>query len=133
MDETTPVNPAPLPSGEISPVTQELVDIEHFAKVKLRVGLVESCEPIPKSKKLLKLQVDLGATLGKRQVLAGIAEHFTPESLVGKKIVVVANLKTAKLMGHESQGMLLAASSEDGATLTLITPGSDMPPGSVVR
>lgn len=116
----------------VSPETSDQIDIDYFAKVKLRVARIESAEAIPKSKKLLKLQLDLGP-LGKRQILAGIALHYTPESLVGRKIVIVANLKPATLMGHESQGMLLAGSSADGAQLAFLTPESDLPEGSEVR
>ena len=113
-------------------VAEELIDIEYFSKIKLRVARIESVEPVPKSKKLLKLQVDLGERLGKRQILAGISQFYTPEQLVGKKIVIVANLKPAKLMGVESQGMLLAASSEDGTLLTVLDPGPLMPEGAGV-
>lgn len=118
--------PAPAPESE-------LIDINHFMKVKLRVARIISAEPVPKSDKLLKLQVSLGAELGTRQILSGIAKFYTPESLVGKKIVVVANLKPAKLMGQESQGMLLAGSTEDMSVLTVLDPGDTLPEGAVVR
>jgi methionyl-tRNA synthetase len=85
---------------------------------------------VPKSKKLLKLQVEIGAE--KRQVVAGIAEHYKPEELIGKSIVVVYNLQPAKLMGQESQGMLLAASDGSGK-LVFITPSGEIPTGSVVK
>jgi methionyl-tRNA synthetase len=110
-----------------------LISIEDFIKVKLRVARIEAVEVVPKSKKLLKLNVDLGSQLGKRQILAGIAPYYQPESLVGEKIVVVANLKPAKLMGLESQGMLLAASTKDGTALALVRPDKDLPEGSEVR
>ena len=126
--EKTPLEQSPPPA----PPT-DLVDIDYFAKIKFRVALVEAAEAVPNSKKLLKLQIDLGETLGKRQILAGISQFYAPETLLGRKIAVVANLKPAKLMGIESQGMLLAASSEDGTKLTIIDPGQDMPAGSVVR
>lgn len=113
-------------------IAEDLVDIDYFAKIKLRVARVESAEPVPNSKKLLKLQIDLGPELGKRQILAGISQYYSAEALVGKKIVVVANLKPATLMGNLSQGMLLAASSPDGAELSLVDPGS-VPEGSIVR
>ena len=109
---------------------EELIDIEYFSKIKLRVARIESVEAVPKSNKLLKLQVDLGSE-GKRQILAGIAKQFAPENLVGKEIVIVANLKPAKLMGLESHGMLLAAG--DAEPLALIQPGSHVPLGSRVR
>jgi methionyl-tRNA synthetase len=112
----------------------EQIDIEHFAKVKLRVARIEAVEAIPKSKKLYKLQLDLGP-LGKRQILSGIAQFYTPESLIGRSIIVIANLKPATLMGHESQGMLLAASCGEGETakLAILAPSAEMPPGSEVR
>lgn len=117
---------------QAAPVQDEQIDIDYFAKVKLRVARIEAAEAVPKSKKLVRLQLDLGP-LGKRQILAGIAQFYTPESLVGQKIVVVANLKPAVLAGLESQGMLLAASTEDMSALCLVQPGPDMPEGSIVR
>jgi methionyl-tRNA synthetase len=130
----TPAAPAPAATAPAATeaVVDERVDIDYFMKVKLRVARIEAAEPVPKSNKLLKLQLDLGP-LGKRQILAGIAKFYTPESLVGRRIVVVANLQPAKLMGLESQGMLLAASSDDGSKLLLVDPGQDMPEGSTVR
>lgn len=117
--------------GEQEPIVDDVISIDDFAKVKLRTGVVLEAERIAKSEKLLKLQVDLGTE--KRQILAGIAKHYAPEDLVGKTIVVVANLKPAKLMGHESQGMVLAASNADGV-LTLVQPAnSEIGPGAEVR
>jgi methionyl-tRNA synthetase len=89
----------------------ELIGIEDFMKVDLRVGKIVSAERVEKSEKLVKLKVDLGTET--RQVVAGIGKSYSPEELMGKSIVIVANLKPAKLMGIESQGMLLAASSGD--------------------
>lgn len=103
------------------------IDINQFDTLDLRVGEILSAEPVPKSKKLLKLQVNLG--FEQRQIVSGISLHYTPDALVGKKVVVVANLKPATLMGIESQGMVLAASHD--AKLEVIT--SDLPPGSVVK
>ena len=105
-----------------------MIDIEHFAQVALRVGRVVEAEVVPKSKKLLKLSVDLGEE-AKRQILSGIAEHYTPEELVGKSLVVVANLKPAQFMGLESQGMILAIDSGERVTVIEV----DAAPGSVVR
>lgn len=122
--QTTSVPPSPAP--------EELIDIEQFMKIKLRIGKIEAAEALPKSKKLVKLQVNLGS-LGTRQILAGIAQHYPPDSLVGQRIVVVANLKPATLMGEQSQGMLLAASTEDGSILTLVQPSKEIPEGSTVR
>jgi methionyl-tRNA synthetase len=93
------------------------ITIDDFAKVDLRVATVVHAEKIPKAKKLLKLEIDLG---GKRTIVAGIAENYTPEELVGKQIIVVANLKPAKLMGTQSNGMLLAAVGDTGATLAIL-------------
>jgi methionyl-tRNA synthetase len=89
------------------------ITIDDFAKVELRVAQVLVAEPIPKADKLLRLEVDLGYE--KRQILAGIAEHYEPEKLIGRKIVIVANLAPRKMRGLESNGMLLAASLPDGA------------------
>lgn len=129
-EATTPLQAAPAPV-EAAPLPAP-ISIEDFMKVKLRVALVEAAEAVPKSKKLLKLQLDVGP-LGKRQILSGISQFYTPESLIGKKIILVSNLQPAKLMGIESNGMLLAASSEDGTKLTIVDPGQDMPVGSEVR
>ena len=87
------------------------IGIEAFGAVELRVAEILECEPVPKAKKLLKLQVDLGYE--KRQVVSGIAKFYKPDELVGKKVVIVANLKPAKLCGVESYGMLLASGEED--------------------
>ncbi|MGA3034626.1 MAG: methionine--tRNA ligase subunit beta, partial [Terracidiphilus sp.] len=89
------------------------ITIDDFAKVDLRVAQVLVAERIPKADKLLRLEVDLGYE--KRQILAGIAEHYAPEKLIGRKIVIVANLAPRKMRGLESNGMLLAASLEGGA------------------
>jgi methionyl-tRNA synthetase len=105
--------------GDKKAPEEELISIEDFGKIKLRTAVVLEAEKVPKSKKLLKLKVDLGTET--RQILAGIAEHYSPEDMIGKTIVVVANLKPAKLMGLESQGMLLAANAGDGK-LTIVAP-----------
>ena len=89
----------------------ELIGIDDFMKVDLRVGKIESAERVEKSEKLIKLKVDIGTET--RQVVAGIGKSYSPDDLLGKSVVIVANLKPAKLMGIESQGMLLAASNVD--------------------
>jgi methionyl-tRNA synthetase len=106
---------APLHSVAASDVTAEKqhITIDDFAKVELRVAQVLVAERIPKADKLLRLEVDLGNE--KRQILAGIAQYYEPEKLIGRKIVIVANLAPRKMRGLESQGMLLAASLDDGA------------------
>jgi methionyl-tRNA synthetase len=87
-----------------------MISIDDFRKIELKVATVKSAEPHPNADKLMVLQIDLGSE--QRQICAGIRNHYAPEDLVGKQIVVVANLETAKLRGLESQGMLLAASDE---------------------
>ena len=99
---------------KMSPELKPEITFEDFLKVDLRVGTVVAAEQVKKSQKLLKVEVDIGE---KRTVVAGIKESYTPEELVGQQVVVVANLKPAKLMGIESNGMMLAASLEKGLTL----------------
>ena len=89
------------------------IAIDDFTKVELRVAKIVACEKVPKAKKLLKIQLDDG--MGGRQIVSGIAQYYEPEDLIGKKIIVVANLKPAKLCGVESSGMLLAGNREDGS------------------
>jgi len=103
--------------------------IDDFGRLDLRVAEVIAAELVPKSKKLLKLTVSLGDS--QRTVVAGIAEHYAPGDLVGKKVVIVANLEAAKLMGIESQGMVLAGSAGD--RLAVVTPDRDLPPGARVK
>lgn len=108
---------------------EDLIDIDLFKKVKLRTAVIIEAENVPKSKKLMKLQVDLGDHT--RQILAGIAETYTSEQLVGRVVVVVANLKPAKLMGYESNGMLLAANLD--GKLSLVSPTEAIGLGAEVR
>ena len=98
---------------------EEEIAFEDFGKVELRVAEIIACEPIPKAKKLLKLQVDLG--FEKRQVVSGIAKFYTPDELIGKKVILVCNLKPAKLCGVDSYGMLLA-SGEDEVKVAFLDP-----------
>jgi methionyl-tRNA synthetase len=111
------------------PEPAALLSIDRFKQVALRIATVRAAEPVPKSKRLLRLTVDLGAET--RTVVAGIAAAYRPEDLVGKQIVLVANLEPATLMGVESQGMVLAA-TVDGAPV-LLHPGQPVPPGTEVR
>ena len=106
------------------------IGIEDFAKADLRVALVKECEKVKKSKKLLCLQLDDG--FGGRQVVSGIAEWYKPEDLIGRKIIIVANLKPAKLCGVESQGMILAADTPDGGA-AVVFPDQSLPCGSKIR
>ena len=106
------------------------VMIDDFKKIDLRVGKILKAERLPKSEKLLKLQVAVGPET--RQIIAGIAKHYAPEDLVGKNVVVVYNLRPAKLMGEDSQGMLLAASDGSGK-LAIVVPAEDIASGAIVR
>ncbi len=107
----------------------QLIGIEEFQKVQLKVAKILEADRVPKSAKLLKLQVDIGTE--QRQIVAGIGKKYEPEELVGKTIVVVANLKPAKLMGIESQGMVLAAG--DNEVLGLLEVSEDLPAGTKVK
>ncbi|NLO40563.1 MAG: methionine--tRNA ligase [Ruminiclostridium sp.] len=109
------------------PELRPQITIDDFAKLDLRVAQVISCEKVEKSDKLLKLQVDIG--LETRQVVSGIAKHYTAEEMVGKKVILIANLKPAKLMGIESQGMILAATDKEDNRLVLATVSDDIPVG----
>jgi len=108
---------------------KELIAIDDFAKVELRIGKVINAEKVEKSEKLLKLQVDTGE---ERQIVAGIAKSYTPDDLIGKKVVVVTNLKPANLMGMESHGMLLAATDEEGM-LSILTLDREVKQGARVK
>lgn len=114
---------------EPAPIADEIT-IDDFAKVDLRVALVKNCEKVKKSKKLLCLQLDDG--FGGRQVVSGIAAWYKPEDLIGKKVVIVANLKPVKLCGVESNGMICAADTPDGAA-SVIFPDQDLPCGAKLR
>lgn len=114
---------------KMQPIKEEIT-IEDFEKIDLRVVKVLECEPVKKAKKLLKLKVDLNGE--ERKVISGIAMHYKPEELVGKYVVLVANLKPVTLRGELSQGMILAAATDDDSVLKLVNPG-ELPTGSVVR
>jgi len=111
------------------PAAEPRIGIEDFAKIQMRVGQVLEAEKIAGSRKLLKLRVDLGSET--RQVIAGIAEAYEPGSLINRKVVIVANLKPAKLMGFESNGMVVAASS--GGKPVLATFAEDVPNGTLLK
>jgi methionyl-tRNA synthetase len=108
---------------------EEIIDINEFAKLDLRIGKIENAERVEGSKKLIKLEVDVGDET--RQLVAGIAEEYTPESLIGKLVPILANLKPVKLMGVESQGMILAV-DVNGKPI-LLHPDVEVPAGSRVR
>src|SRR5213593_2182935 len=125
VDDKKPAAAAPVQSA---PAAGATIKMDDFGKVELRVAEVMAAEPVPKSKKLLKLTVSLGAE--QRTLVAGIAEHYAPADLVGKKVVVVANLEPAQLMGIESNGMVLAGSTE--GKLAVLTLDRDLPPGTKI-
>ncbi len=120
----------PAPPAPAAPVTDNRISIDDFMKVELRTAKVLTAERVEKSKKLLKLSVDVGTE--QRTLVAGIAEAYEPEALVGKTVVIVFNLKPAKLMGIESNGMVLAA-SPDGGKPTVVTFENPPDPGTRVR
>jgi methionyl-tRNA synthetase len=109
---------------------KETIQYDDFAKMDIRTGIILSAEKVEKSKKLLKLSVDLGFEL--RTILSGIAEHFTPEEVVGKQVIVLANLAPRTMMGTESQGMILMAEDASGK-LCFVSPASGWPSGMGVQ
>ncbi|MBU3183122.1 methionine--tRNA ligase [Clostridium psychrophilum] len=114
----------------MEPVKEEIT-IEDFNKIDMRVVKVLECEPMKKSKKLLKLKVDLGGEV--RQVISGIAKNYKSEDLIGKYVVLVANLKPVTLRGELSQGMIIAAATEDDSKIFAISVPGELPTGSTVR
>src|ERR1019366_5742677 len=120
---------APTQPAQTNPT---VISIDDFAKVELRVAKILVAERIPKADKLLRLEVDLG--FEKRQILSGIAEWYTPEELIGRRIVVITNLAPRKMRGLESHGMLLAASTEGGKPhLATFADSEDLPLGSRLK
>jgi methionyl-tRNA synthetase len=112
-NRSNPASAAPASAASSpAPAANDKISIDDFAKIELRVGLVKVAERVPKADKLLRLEIDIGTEV--RQVLAGIAEAYAPETLVGRKVVIVANLAPRKLRGMESNGMIVAASLEGG-------------------
>jgi len=101
--------PPALEDTEVSTTEDNFITIDDFTKIELRVGEIKVAERIPKADKLLRFEIDLGEEKP-RQILAGLAEYYDPEKLIGRKVVVVANLKPRKMRGLESQGMICAAS-----------------------
>jgi methionyl-tRNA synthetase len=128
-DAATP--PPPPAEGAPAPAPSPIITIDDFAKVELRVAQIKVAERIPKADKLLRLEVDLGYET--RQILSGIAEHYTPQSLIGRKIVIIANLAPRKMRGLESNGMLLAASLGEGDKPVLAGFLEDVPLGARLK
>ena len=124
-------------NAEAEKAEQEAIDIESkteieyddFAKMQFQVGEIISCEAVPKSKKLLCSQVKIGSQV--RQIVSGIKAHYSPEEMVGKKVMVLVNLKPAKLAGVMSEGMILCAEDAEG-NLALVTPEKNMPAGAEI-
>lgn len=115
------------------PEFKDTITYDDFAKLDLRVATIVEAEPHPNADRLLRLQVDLGSE--KRQICAGVKAYYDPAELVGRQIVVVANLAPRKIRGEESNGMLVAASAMDGeevVDVVLIAPGKPVPAGSTV-
>ena len=113
----------------VTPLKKEIT-FDDFDKLDIRVGKVLTAEKMEKSNKLLKLTVDTG--VDKRTVLSGIAQHYTPEQMVGKQVTLIVNLAPRKMMGIESQGMILMAEDSNGE-LKLVQPSDLVFPGSVVK
>jgi methionyl-tRNA synthetase len=125
-----PSAPAPAVPATAAPAADSRISIDDFMKIELRVARVTAAERVPNSRKLMKISIDVGAE--QRTVVAGIAEAYEAESLVGRHVVIVANLKPAKLMGIESNGMVLAASPDGGAPI-LVSFETAPAPGTRVR
>ena len=129
---TAPAAEAPAePEKSALPPLKPTITIDEFAKTDLRVGKILACERVPKSKKLLCSQVDVGEEKP-RTIVSGIALHYTPEQMVGKTVIVVANLAPAKLCGVVSEGMILCATDADGSVI-VVSPERDVAPGNEVR
>jgi methionyl-tRNA synthetase len=116
-------------TAELSALKPE-IGFDDFSKIDLRVGLVTAAERVPKADKLLKLQVDLGFEV--RTILSGIAEFYTPETMIGKHVAVVVNLAPRKIRGIESQGMLLMAGDGKNALVSIV-PELGIDPGSEIK
>ena len=129
-EATAPATPKPEEAA--APQKAETITIEDFAKVELRAATVLEAERVPKADRLLRLIVDVGEP-EPRQILAGIAEYYAPEDVVGRRIIVVANLAPRKLRGLESNGMLLAASVGEEGRPVLATFTEDVPNGARLK
>ncbi|MGE5609464.1 MAG: methionine--tRNA ligase subunit beta [Bacillota bacterium] len=111
--------------------TQMTISYDDFAKLELRIATVLECKLHPNADKLLVLQIDLGTE--KRQICAGLRAHYQPEQLVGKQIVVVANLDSRHMRGEISQGMLLATTDSANGRVVIVSPTDTVAPGSIVK
>ena len=132
--QSSPESKAPSPQPPVpspQPPAPSLISIGDFAKVEMRVGEVKAAEHVPGASKLLKLMVDIGTEV--RQVVAGLAEYYRPENLIGMKVVIVTNLQPRKLRGVESNGMIIAASAEDHGRPVLVTFKEDVENGARLK
>ena len=130
MEENKPVSNQPAAGGSGQPAAGKgIIQYDDFAKLELKAGTVTACIKVEKADKLLKLEVDLGTE--KRTIVSGIAQHYQPEEVIGKQVIVVTNLAPRKMKGIESQGMILTAEDSDGK-LRLLKPEENVAPGSGV-
>jgi len=130
MAETPPPPPSAPAPAQPAPTTPATIQYDDFAKLELRVATVVECIAHPNADKLLVLQVDIGGE--RRQICAGLRQHYQPEQLVGKQIVVVANLAPRQMRGQVSQGMLLAATDAASGKVIVMTPSETVQAGSKV-
>ena len=128
--EQTPPPATPSPATPTGPTPVPAIQYDDFAKLELRVGTVLECKAHANADKLLVLQVDLGTE--RRQICAGLRQHYQPEQLVGKQIIVVANLAPRTMRGEVSNGMLLAATDAASGKVIVMSPSEDVGPGSKV-
>lgn len=142
MSDPTPTNPptnpsttqaskAPSAAVGAGPASSSAIQYDDFAKIELKIATVVDCQPHPNADKLLVLQIDLGAE--RRQICAGIKQWTKPEDLVGKQIVVVANLAPRMMRGQVSQGMLLAATDAANGNVVVLSPSAPVAAGSGVK
>jgi methionyl-tRNA synthetase len=121
--------PIETPKVKQVPFKEDKISIDHFKEIDIRIAKVLTCEKVPKSEKLLKLKVKVGSE--ERSLVAGISQHYKPEEIIGKSVVILANLEYAKVMGIESQGMILAAKDTQG-NFSLLVPEKDITDGSII-
>ena len=135
MDEKpappNPTAPPPIETTQAATSSDTRIGIEEFGKVRLVTAKVLEAERVPKSNKLIRMRVDIGPE--QRQIVAGIGKRYTPEELLGRSVVVVANLKPARLMGVESDGMVLAATVGEAGDPVLLDLPAEVPAGSRVK
>ena len=130
MENTSTSNNLPVDNAAVLESLKSEIQYDDFAKLDLRIGTILTAEKVEKADKLLRLQVDVGFET--RTIVSGIAQHFTPESLVNRQVIVVANLAPRKMRGIESQGMILTAEQPDGK-LILVNPDDITTNGSGVK